>query len=300
MTDSPRQTPTDLLSDIALGMMTLNEWELEGAALNHWIHRCLELGVTTFDHADLYGDYSNEERFGLALKAEPGLRDKLQIVTKCGVMKVSGERPDNRFKHYDSSRKHLLGSVEHSLGLFGTDRIDLFLVHRPDLLMDMTELGRTLDDLIDSGKILEAGVSNFTPSQFRALQAHMRHRLATNQVRFNLLHTEPLFDGTVDLASELGFRLMAYAPFESGRLRRQGDPESDAIRAAAERISSCYPFSANGVPVSWITSHPTRPHVVVATKHLDRIEDMVAATRHPLDRQHWYELLQLSRGVPVP
>lgn len=300
MTTTPRQTPSDHLSDIALGMMTLNEWDLEGAELNSWIHRCLDLGVTTFDHADLYGDYGNEELFGRALKAEPGLRAKLQIVTKCGVMKVSERRPDNRFKHYDSSRKHITSSVEHSLGLFGTDRIDLFLVHRPDLLMDMVELGRTLDDLVDSGKILRAGVSNFSPSQFRALQAHMRHRLATNQIRYNVLHTDPLLDGTIDQASELGLRLMAYAPFESGRLMRQGDPAADAIRAAADRISSCYPFSANGVPVSWIATHPTRPHVVVATKHLDRIEDMVAAYQNPLDRQHWYEFLQLSRGYPVP
>ena len=296
-------TPVDsesFLPAIVPGTMTLHEWGLSGQKLADWISACLDMGVDAFDLADLYGDYENEELFGTALKADPSLNSRIRLVTKCGVMKISDKRPANRVKHYSTDPGHIVGSLENALTLLNREVIDLLLVHRPDLLMDYAELGGVLDSLIDQGKALRIGVSNFTPSQFSALQRHMRHPLATNQIRFNVLHTEPLFDGTIDQASELGWRPMAYAPFESGRLLRPDDETAASLRAAFARIQKEYPFGENGVPVSWIHTHPTKPHIVVATRHLHKISEMVEASYHPLDRQHWYELLEISRGFPVP
>ena len=294
------QKPTDFLSDIVLGMMTLNQWELTGSNLVEWIESCMELGVTTFDHADLYGDYLNEDIFGQALKEKPSLRHEMQLVSKCGVMKISERRPDNLVKHYNSSKQHIEWSVDNSLKMLRTDYLDLFLVHRPDLLMNMEELGPTLDTLIDSGKILHAGVSNFSPAQFSALQAHMDHPLVTNQVHFNVVHTDPLVDGTVDQASDYGFRLMAYSPFYAGKLIQADTPLTKSLIERAEVIQKGYSFGVNGVPVSWLLTHPTRPHVVVATRHLPKIREMTVAAAEPLDRQDWYAMLEISRGYSVP
>ncbi len=294
------QKPTDTLSDIVLGMMTLNEWELTGTSLVEWIESCIELGVTTFDHADLYGDYLNEEIFGQVLKEKPSLRQEMQLVSKCGVMKISERRPANLVKHYSSSKKHIAWSVDNSLKMLHTDYLDLFLVHRPDLLMNMEELGPTLDALVESGKVLQVGVSNFTPSQFSALQAHMDQTLVTNQVHFNVVHTEPLFDGTIDQASDYGFRLMAYSPFYAGRLLKADTPITKSLVSKAEQLQENYAFGVNGVPVSWLLAHPTRPHVVVATRHLEKIREMVVAASEPLSRQDWYAMLEISRGFSVP
>lgn len=300
MTDRTSDDPTAFLPAIVPGTMTLHEWGLAGRDLADWIHACLDMGVDAFDLADLYGDYENEELFATALKADPSLNGRIRLVTKCGVMKISDKRPANRVKHYSTDPRHIRESLETSLRLLGREAIDLLLVHRPDLLMDYAELGGVLDSLIEQGKALRIGVSNFTPSQFSALRRHMRHPLATNQIRFNVMHTEPLFDGTIDQAGELGWRPMAYAPFESGRLLGEADPTARALREAFARIQADYPFGENGVPVSWIHSHPTRPHIVVATRHLHKIREMAEAARNPLDRQHWYELLEISRGFPVP
>ena len=288
------------LPAIVPGTMTLHQWGLSGRKLADWISACLDMGVDAFDLADLYGNYGNEELFGTALKADPSLQSRIRLVTKCGVMLLSDNRPDNRVKHYNTDPGHIVGSVENSLSLLNREAMDLLLVHRPDLLMDYAELGGVLDSLIDQGKVLRVGVSNFTPSQFSALQRRMTHPLATNQIRFNVLHTEPLFDGTIDQASELGWRPMAYAPFESGRLMRPDDETAIRLRAAFSRMQADYPFGENGVPVSWIHTHPVKPHIVVATRHLHKIAEMVEASKTPLDRQHWYELLEISRGFPVP
>ena len=160
------------LSPIAAGLWRLHQWGLDTQGLVNWIEQALALGITSFDHADIYGDYTVESQFGRALAAEPGLRNRLQIITKCGIKLVSAQRPAHRIKSYDSSRAHVVASVDASLRALRTDRIDLLLLHRPDLLLDPDELADTLRRLLAAGKVLHFGVSNHTPGQLALLDVY--------------------------------------------------------------------------------------------------------------------------------
>ncbi|MFP5356251.1 MAG: aldo/keto reductase, partial [Gemmatimonadota bacterium] len=158
------------LSPIVAGAWRMASWKLDAPARLRWIESALDLGVTSFDHADIYGDYQVEELFGEALALAPSLRDRMQLVTKCGIKLKSSRRPAHRINSYDTSRAHVLASVENSLRTLRTDRIDLLLIHRPDALMDPDELAATFNELRAAGKVLHFGVSNHLPSQLALLQ----------------------------------------------------------------------------------------------------------------------------------
>ena len=174
-----------MLSPIVSGTSRMASWGWDVSARVRWIERCLALGVSSFDHADIYGGYSVEALFGEALAAVPELRERIQIVTKCGIKLVSPVRPGHAIKRYDSSRAQVTASVEASLSALRTDRIDVLLIHRPDALMDPDELADTFRALHAAGKVLHFGLSNHMPSQFALL--HRRHPLVTHQIEFSPL-----------------------------------------------------------------------------------------------------------------
>ncbi|NJK42597.1 MAG: oxidoreductase, partial [Aquincola sp.] len=174
------------LSPIVAGTWRLPEWKLDTPGLMRWIEQVLELGITSFDHADVYGGYSVEAAFGDALAASPALRERMQLVTKCGIKLVTPARPSHAVKHYETSRAHIVASVENSLRALRTDRIDLLLIHRPDALMDADEVAQTFAELRAAGKVLHFGVSNHLPSQVALL--HRRQPLLTNQIELSPLH----------------------------------------------------------------------------------------------------------------
>ena len=186
------------LSRMALGLWRLADWGLDDVQLLDLIHASLELGITTFDHADIYGDYACEQLFGRALLREPSLREGMQLVTKCGIKLVSARRPEHGIKHYDTSRAHIIASAENSLRMLNTDHIDLLLIHRPDPLMDAGEIATAFTALREAGKVLHFGVSNFTPSQFELLASRLDFTLVTNQVELSPMNMEVLHDGTID------------------------------------------------------------------------------------------------------
>jgi Aldo/keto reductase family len=165
------------LSPIVAGVWRIRDWNFDVPARLRWIEQALDLGITSFDNADIYGDYQAETLFGEALAAAPALRRRMQLVTKCGIKLISAQRPAHRIKTYDSSHAHVIASVENSLRALRTDQIDLLLLHRPDFLMDADQLAHTLHVLIEAGKVLHVGVSNYTPSQFALL--NQRIPLAT-------------------------------------------------------------------------------------------------------------------------
>src|SRR5262249_28279903 len=154
------------LSNIVAGCWRMSEWGWTPEQRLAWIEACIERGATSFDHADIYGGYAVEALFGEALALQPALREKMQLVSKCGIKRVHAARPGHRIKSYDSSREHIVASVENSLKMLRTDRLDLLLLHRPDALMDADEVAEAFEMLKRSGKVLRFGVSNFTPSQF--------------------------------------------------------------------------------------------------------------------------------------
>ena len=295
----------ELNSDLSLSRLAYGVWRLSEAAdtsahaVAARIQACLDQGITTFDHADIYGGYSCEALFGAALRAQPGLKARMEIVTKCDIMLLSDQRPDNRVKHYDTSSAHVQASVERSLHNIGVDTIDLLLIHRPDPLMDHHALGACLDSLIQSGKVRAAGVSNFMPWDLDLLQSAMKNRLLTNQIEIGLMQTRGFVDGQIAHAQRLGLPVMAWSPLGGGRLFGQA-AAALRLRPALQRIAAEQGVDETAVAIAWLLHHPARIIPVLGTNDMQRIARMQDALRVTLDRQTWFELYSLANGVEVP
>jgi len=288
------------LSRLAYGVWRLSEAaDTSAQAVGGRIQACLDQGITTFDHADIYGGYSCEALFGAALRAQPGLKARMEIVTKCDIMLLSDQRPDNRVKHYDTSAAHVKASVERSLHNIGVDAIDLLLIHRPDPLMDHHALGACLDSLIQSGKVRAAGVSNFMPWDMDLLQSAMKNRLVSNQIEISLMQTRGFVDGQIAHAQRLGVPVMAWSPLGGGRLFGQ-DAAALRLRPALQRLASAQGVDETAVAIAWLLHHPARIIPVLGTNDPARIARMQDALRVTLDRQTWFELYSLANGADVP
>lgn len=288
------------LSSLSAGMMRLHDWNLSLSEKIAHVEYCLQLGITTFDHADIYGGYGNEELFGEVLKSKPDLRSKMEIVTKCGISLVHENRPENRIKHYNLTEAYISSSVEKSLKNLHTDYLDLLLIHRPDPLMNYTELADTFMKLKVEEKINYAGVSNFTPYQIRALQSKMDIPLITNQVQFSPLHLNPLSDGTFDLAQQLNFSPMIWSPYAGGKVFHDESERSQRVRKTLHELAEKYDAAVDQMIISWIRKHPLKPIVILGTGNRDRIRGAADALEIELERQDWFKLLKASRGVDVP
>jgi len=293
------------LSRIVAGVWRMAEWGWTPQQRLRWIEQAVELGITSFDHADIYGDYGVEALFGEALALRPALREELQLVDKCGIKLVSPRRPMHRIKSYDTSRAHIVASVEASLRALRTDRLDLLLIHRPDAIMDAAEVAETFATLRRQGKVLQFGVSNFLPWQFELLDAAMSPhgtRLATNQIELHPLRVEPLHDGTLDQAQRLARRPMIWSPLAGGQLMA-GPPANDAIRRVQEvlrQLADVHGVAPATIAIAWLLRHPSRPIPVMGSRRVEALREVLAAFALSLDRESWYALWQAGRGHEVP
>jgi predicted oxidoreductase len=285
------------LSAVVAGLWRMAEWGHDVLARVRWIEQVLELGISSFDHADIYGGYAVESLFGEALAAAPGLRNRLQIVTKCGIKLVSGERPSHAIKSYDSSRAHVITSVEASLRALCTDRVDLLLMHRPDLLMDPDELAATFEELRAAGKVLAFGVSNHTAPQLAML--HRRHALLTNQIELSPLQLQALSDGTLDQCTDLGLRPMIWSPLGGGRLFTGQDDQARRARAVLDDLGRRHGVSAATMAYAWILRHPARPLPITGSGRIARLREAVAALGIRMATEDWYRIWQASTGHEV-
>lgn len=286
------------LSPLVAGTWRLHEQGWSPMDRLRWIERWADLGVTSFDHADLYGGYTVEGLFGEALALRPALRDRLQLVSKCGIRLAGHARGAARVKHYDSSAAHIRASVEHSLRALRTDRLDLLMLHRPDPLLDATEVAEVVAALLREGKILAFGVSNFGPQAFEMLDTFTP--LATNQVELHPLRREPLHDGTLDGLQRRGRRPMIWSPLAGGRLLG-GDESADArrVRWVLGTLGARLGVSPASVAYAWLLRHPTRPLPVVGTMREAGLQDALAALDLRLDAESWTELWQAGAAHEV-
>jgi len=269
--------------------------------INRRLNVCLELGITTIDTAEIYGLYEVEKALGEALALSPGLRDKLEIVTKAGIYVPCAYHPERHTAHYNATGARLVKSLDKSLRLLGTDRIDLFLVHRPDWLTRADDTASGLNQLLRVGKIGAAGVSNYSVSQFDLLNTCMEQPLATNQIEFNLFHMAPITDGTLHQCEKLGVLPMAWSPLDGGRLF---DPENHAAKslsAVALRMSKRYgDATLEQLAYAWIMAHPSCPLPVIGTNRIERIQSAAQADAILLGREDWYALWEAAQGHKVP
>ncbi len=257
------------------------------------VHTALDQGITTFDHADIYGDHSNEEVFGNVLRKNPALRQKMQLVTKCGIKFPSGKRPDTRVKHYDTSSAHIIWSAENSLRMLGTDTLDLLLIHRPDPLMNPEEVAAAFTELRTHGKVKHFGVSNFAPSQFSMLQSYHPFPLITNQIEISLSRLDPLFNGDLDALMELRVSPMAWSPLAGGK--SIAVDEREVFQMAAR-----YNCSYSQLSLAWLMKHPSGIFPIIGTTKPERVEEAARAVNIILDRQDWFALLKWVMRKEVP
>jgi len=286
------------LSRIVYGMWRLaGDADISAAHVQAKIEACLAQGITSLDQADIYGGYQAEAILGRCLKAAPHLRDKLEIVTKCGIVAPVGRHAGARVKHYDTSAAHIARSIDLSLREMGIDHIDLLLVHRPDPFMDPAETGAALDRAVASGKVRAVGVSNFRPHDWTLLQSSMRTRLATNQIELSLLAHTAFTDGDLAFLQERGVAPMAWSPLGGGRLF---SGRHDALAARLEAIGAAAGADAAAAAVAWLLRHPARIVPIMGTNALGRIATLGKAFEVPMDRQTWFELYTLAMGHEVP
>jgi predicted oxidoreductase len=292
------------LSPIACGVWRLAETADPGVdATLARIDACLAHGITTFDHADIYGDYRCEALFGAAVRARPALRQQIEVVTKTDIMLLSAQWPDTRIKHYDTRPAHVQASVERSLQRLGVEVIDLLLIHRPDPLCDADALGACLDRLIDDGKVRGVGVSNFMPWDGDLLQSRMAHRLQLNQIELSLLHTAPFTNGQLAHAQQHRMPVMAWSPLGRGRLHTQAQQPGTAAHRLAPRLAELARASGTdttAVARAWLMHHPAGVIPVMGSLQPARIARFPQALQVPMDRQTWFELYELANGHPVP
>jgi predicted oxidoreductase len=268
-------------------------WNLDESKIEQLIRASLDAGITTFDHADIYGDHSNEEIFGRVLKKTPLLRQKMELVTKCGIKFSSGRRPKTWVKHYDTSKEHILWSADNSLKMFNTDRIDLLLIHRPDPLLNPEEVANAFSLLKQSGKVLNFGVSNFTPTQFEMLQSYLSFPLVTNQLEISLTHHKPLFDGSLDVLMKHRAGAMAWSPLGGGDLIKEGSQEM--FNKAPK-----YGATQTQLLLAWLLRHPSNIFPVIGTTKPERITESAKAIDIKLDMQDWFEMLLVVQGKEMP
>ena len=289
------------VSHLALGFWRLAEWGMSDAELLDLIRASLDLGITTFDHADIYGDHACQELFGRALALEPALRKRMQLVTKCGIMLVSPNHPQHTVKHYDTSRAHIITSAEESLQVLGTDFIDLLLIHRPDLLMDPDEVAEAFAALRQSGKVLHFGVSNFTPSQFDLLASRLDFPLVTNQIEVSVLSLDLLHDGTVDQCLQRGIAPMVWSPLAGGRIFYEDSEQAARVRQALQAVGQeLGGASLDQVALAWVLTHPARFVPVLGSGKIERIQSAAGAEALRLSREQWFAIWSASTGTPVP
>lgn len=290
-------TPDLTFSRLVYGMWRIgDDADTSPAHVQAKIEACLAQGITTMDQADIYGGYTAEAVLGGALKASPGLRDKLEIVTKCDIVAPAGRHSAARVKYYDTSAAHITASVEASLTDMGTDHVDLLLIHRPDPLIDPDETGPALDALIASGKVRAVGVSNFRPWDFSLLQSSMENNLVTNQIEMSLLATDAFVNGDLAYLQERMVPPMAWSPLGGGRLFDGSKPE---LMAALKRIGSEQGVDETAVAVAWLLRHPAAIMPVMGTNALERIAKIADALTVEIDRQTWFELYTLAIGREV-
>jgi predicted oxidoreductase len=288
-------------SRMVYGTWRLLDTKPTAQEINRRLHACLELGITTLDTAEIYGLYEVEQALGAALSLSPGLRDKFELVTKAGIYVPCSYHPDRRTAHYNATAPRLLKSLEKSLRFLGTDHVELFLVHRPDWLTRADDTAGGLNELLRSGKIRAAGVSNYSASQFDLLNARLERPLVTNQIEFHLLHPEPINDGTLHQCEQLGVLPMAWSPLAGGRIFDPINPAAVRLAAAAESMASRY----NGATLeqlayAWILAHPSRPLPVIGTNKLERLKSAAQAEAIELEREDWYALWEAAQGRRIP
>lgn len=296
-----RFSRNDKSLSVVQGYWRLSVWKWSTSTLIDFVEKCIERGVNVVDHADIYGDYRCESLFGEALKEQPSLKDQISIITKCDIKLTSARYPERKINYYDTSAKHIRESVDNSLRRLNVERIDLLLIHRPDLLMDPFEMAEVFEMLREQGKVESFGVSNFSQAQYQALQSACGgFELATNQVELNPLRFDAFENGAVDQLLSRRLRPMAWSPLAGGRLFQPKTEQEHRVVMEVNQLSQESGASFDELCYAWLAAHPSRPIPIVGSSKIERVDAALRGMQHQLSREDWYRVWVASKGHPVP
>ena len=285
------------LSPIIAGAMNWGVWSknMNTSQMTALIHSCLEYGITTFDHADIYGGYTTEAEFGAAL-AQSGIdRETIQLISKCGIQHITGNR-DNKVKHYDYSKDYIIQSAEGSLKNLQTDYLDILLLHRPSPLMHPDEIAEAIEKLKAEGKIKAFGVSNFTNSQTDLIRS--RTEVSYNQIEFSATHYEPMLDGSLDYMILNNIKPLAWSPL--GSIFKVDDAQTQRLKFLLMELVVKYEVTADVLLLAWIMQHPAGIVPVTGSTNPDRLKNQMKATKVQLELEDWFAVWTESMGEKVP
>lgn len=283
-------------SEVIAGAMTWGTWgkNFSSSEMKNLIEFCANNGITTFDHADIYGGYSTEAAFGNALAATSLKRESIQLITKCGIQMVDDAR-NNKVKHYNYSKEYIIWSAEQSLKHLKTEYIDLFLLHRPSPLMQPEEIAAAVTKLLEQGKIKSFGVSNFKPAQIALLETNIP--VLGNQLEFSLTSNEAMINGDLDEGLANNRMMMSWSPL--GSYFKNSDEQTNRISKILKPLCDKYNATEDQLLLAWIMKHPSKIYPVVGTSSEKRLKTSLEATKIDLELEDWFLLLQASNGEEV-
>jgi predicted oxidoreductase len=286
------------LSPIISGTMNWGVWDknLTTKEMENLIQLCIENKITTFDHADIYGSYTTEADFGKAFHNSKISREKLQLITKCGIQMIAEKRPENKIKHYEYSKEYIIWSVEQSLKKLKTDYVDVFLLHRPSPLMQADEIAEAVEKLKSEGKIVDFGLSNFTSSQTELIRQKVE--ISFNQVQFSATNYEPMVDGSFDYMQTHGIRPLSWNPL--GTVFREDSKQTRRLKKLLSDLVQKYNFGSDTLLLAWILKHPAGVIPIAGTVNIARIQSLMKAVELELDKEDWFAIWTESMGDDVP
>lgn len=285
-------------SKIIAGTMTWGVWgkKLSKTEMIKRINHCIENGITAFDHADIYGDYTTEAEFGSAFAESGANRSSLQFISKCGIQYLGKTRHYNKVKHYDYSKAYIIASAEASLKHLKTEYLDLLLLHRPSPLMEAEGIAEAFSQLKKQGKVNAFGVSNFTPSQMDLIQKETE--VSANQIEFSLTQHTAMHDGTLDYLTTKNIQAMAWSPL--GAVFKEDTEQIRRIRKQLDKLTHKYNVTEAQLLLAWLLKHPADIHPVIGTTNLERITNAAKTVAIDLDLEDWFLILVACQGYKVP
>lgn len=284
-------------SKIISGTMTWGVWGKKYATqdMSALIQHCLSVGISTFDHADIYGGYTTEAEFGKAFIASGVKREDIQLISKCGIQYMAENR-NNKVKHYNYSKEYIIWSVEESLKNLQTDYLDLLLLHRPSPLMQPDEIAEAITFLKKDGKIKDFGVSNFTPAQMDMIG--LRVDVDVNQIEFSTTAHQAMHDGTLDYMLTNGIQPMSWSPL--GSVFKEDTEQTRRIHKQLGELLEKYNATEDQLLLAWILKHPAGITPVVGTTNKTRLQQAMDATKIELELEDWFLILVAAQGHKVP
>ncbi|WP_445487084.1 aldo/keto reductase [Niallia sp. 03133] len=283
------------------GFWRLADWNYSNEQTLELIDYSLENGITTFDHADIYGSYTCESLFGKTLSLKPSIREQIEVVTKCGIVLPSKNRPENKSHHYNTSKEHIISSVDQSLTNLQTEYIDVLLIHRPDPFMNPEEVAEAFHLLKKNGKVRYFGVSNFKEHQFNMLQSYVDEDLITNQIEVSAYQLENFEDGTINNCIKNRISPMIWSPLAGGKVFTDTNSKAVRLRQTLEKIAN--EIEAQTIDIvlyAWLLKHPGNFMPIIGTGKTERIDQAVRSLDYTLSLDQWFEIYQASLGHDVP